>query len=142
MGKLSAKYLPLCTKTIRSMMLFKRLNSLIGWVCFAIALLTYLLTIEPSESLWDCGEFIATGYKLEVGHPPGNPIFLLITRFFTMLSFGNTSLIPIMANTMSAVCSALTILLLFWTITHLGRKLVVVKNAELNPASTDRKSVV
>lgn len=113
------------------MMLFKRLNSIAGWLCFIIAALTYLLTIEPNESLWDCGEFIATGYKLEVGHPPGNPIFLLITRFFTMFAFGNTSLVPIMANAMSAICSALTILLLFWTITHLARKMVTANGKEL-----------
>lgn len=118
------------------MMVFKRLNSLVGWACFAIAALTYLLTIEPNESLWDCGEFIATGYKLEVGHPPGNPIFLLITRLFTMLAFGDTSLVPIMANAMSAICSALTILLLFWTITHLARKLLTAKGSELILANT------
>ncbi len=118
------------------MMVFKRLNSLVGWICFAIAALTYLLTIEPTGSIWDCGEFIATGYKLEVGHPPGNPIFLLITRFFTMLAFGDVDLIPIMANAMSALCSALTILLLFWTITHLARKLVTAKGAELSLGNT------
>ena len=105
------------------MMLFKRANSIVGWACFAIAVLTYLLTIEPSQSLWDCGEFIATAYKLEVGHPPGNPVFLLIARFFTMFAFGNAELVPVMVNVMSAVCSAFTILLLFWTITHLARKL-------------------
>jgi hypothetical protein len=117
-------------------MLFKRWNSVVGWICFAIAALTYLLTIEPNESLWDCGEFIATGYKLEVGHPPGNPIFLLIMRFFTMFAFGNVSLVPILGNAMSAICSALTILLLFWTITHLARKLVMANGNELNVGNT------
>lgn len=119
------------------MVIFKRWNSIIGWTCFAIAALTYLLTMEPNESLWDCGEFIATAYKLEVGHPPGNPLFLLIARFFTMFAFGNASLVPIMVNAMSALCSAFTILFLFWTITHLARKLVFVADkGELTTGGT------
>lgn len=108
---------------------------MVGWLCFAIAAVTYLLTIEPTTSLWDCGEFIATGYKLEIGHAPGNPVFLLIARFFTMFAFGNVSIVAMMVNAMSAICSALTILLLFWTITHLARKLVTSKGMELNLGS-------
>ncbi len=118
------------------MTLFKRANSIAGWLCFAIAAVTYLLTIEPSASLWDCGEFISTGYKLEVGHAPGNAIFSLLTRFFGMLAFGNLAMVPVMANIMSALCSAFTILFLFWTITHLGRKLVVLNSNDFTLART------
>lgn len=106
---------------------YQRANVILGWIAFAIAAVVYLLTIEPTASFWDCGEFIASGYKLEVGHPPGAPIFILLMRFFTMLA-PTTELIPIFANAMSALASAFTILFLFWTITHLARKLVDIKD--------------
>ncbi|MDD4384162.1 MAG: DUF2723 domain-containing protein [Bacteroidales bacterium] len=106
---------------------FSKLNILFGWLAFAIAAVVYLLTIEPTASFWDCGEFIASGFKLEVGHPPGAPFFMLLMRFFTMLA-PNTELIPIFANTLSALASAFTILFLFWSITHLARKMVDIKN--------------
>ena len=85
---------------------------------FIIAAATYLLTLEPTASFWDCGEFIAQGYKLEVGHPPGNPIFMLVARFFINFS-SDPSTVAICVNTMSGLLSAATILLLFWTITSL-----------------------
>lgn len=118
------------------MNLFKRANSIVGWICFAIATITYLLTIEPTASLWDCGEFIATAYKLEVGHPPGNPLFLLIARFFTLFAFGNASWIPVTVNVMSALCSSFTILILFWTITHIARKMLVKTTEDYTLANT------
>ena len=89
---------------------------------FVVSALTYLLTIEPSASFWDCGEFIASSYKLEVGHPPGNPMFQLIARFFTM--FGDNMHAAILVNAMSALCSALTIFFLYLTIVWLVRRLV------------------
>lgn len=101
---------------------FKQINNLFGWLAFFVAATVYLVTIEPTASFWDCGEFIASGYKLEVGHPPGAPFFMLLTRFFTMLA-PSKELIPIFANALSALASAFTILFLFWTVTHLARKI-------------------
>lgn len=100
-------------------------NNIIGWVCFAVAAVTYLLTLEPTASFWDCPEFISQGYKLEVGHPPGNPIFMLAARFFVNFAFGDVSKVALMVNAMSALLSAGTILLLFWTVTHLVKRLIV-----------------
>ena len=89
---------------------------------FAVSAVTYLLTIEPSASFWDCGEFIASSYKLEVGHPPGNPVFQLIARFFTM--FGDNMHAAVLVNAMSALCSALTIFFLYLTIVWLTRRVI------------------
>ncbi|MFI5204810.1 MAG: DUF2723 domain-containing protein [Flavobacteriales bacterium] len=100
---------------------FKKLNIITGWVVFAIALGTYVATVEPTVSLWDCGEYISTADKLEVGHPPGAPTFNMTGRMFTsMAGKGNKAY---MINLMSALCSAFTILFLFWSITYLVRKL-------------------
>ena len=104
------------------------INNTMGWLMFVVAAITYLLTIEPTASFWDCGEFIAQGNKLEVGHPPGNPIFMLAARFFINFASG-PSTVAICVNAMSALLSAGTILLLFWTITHLVKRLVVEDNA-------------
>src|SRR5687768_10624638 len=106
---------------------YQRLNNLIGWVVFIIAAFTYCSTIEPTASFWDCGEYIATAYKLEVGHPPGAPLFQMIGRVFTMLAMGDVTKAAMMMNIMSALCSAFTILFLFWSITALVKKLA---NAE------------
>ncbi len=103
---------------------YKLINNITGWVVFVIALVTYWLTLEPTASYWDCGEFIIQADKLEVGHPPGNPIFMLTARFFANFA-PNSQMISVMVNAMSGLLSALTILLLFWTITHLVRRLVV-----------------
>ena len=102
---------------------FKLVNNLFGWMAFAIAAVTYFMTIEPTASFWDCGEFISTAYKLDVGHPPGAPFFMLIGRFFANFA-SDSSQVALMINIMSATFSALTILFLFWTITHLARKIV------------------
>lgn len=107
---------------------YKILNNIFGWVAFAIAAIVYLLTIEPTASLWDCGEFIVSGYKLEVGHPPGAPLFMMIMRFFTLFA-PSSEYASVMANAMSALMSAFTILFLFWSISHLARKLIS-KNIE------------
>ncbi len=103
---------------------YNLVNNVIGWVVFVIALVTYWLTLEPTASYWDCGEFIIQADKLEVGHPPGNPIFMLTARFFSNFAHDAGS-VSLMVNAMSGLLSALTILLLFWTITHLARRLVV-----------------
>lgn len=101
---------------------YKLLNIITGWLIFAIAAITYLLTIEPTASFWDCGEFITTSYKLQVGHPPGAPFFMIMGRFFTL--FGDGSQAGYLMNVMSALASAFTILFLFWSITHLAKKII------------------
>ena len=106
---------------------YKLINNITGWAVFVIALVTYWLTLEPTASYWDCGEFIIQADKLEVGHPPGNPIFMLTARFFANFALSPEG-IPLMVNAMSGLLSALTILLLFWTLTHLVRRLVVRDN--------------
>ncbi len=105
------------------------INDALGWLCFVIAAVTYLLTIEPTASFWDCPEFISQGAKLEVGHPPGNPIFMLTARFFVTI-FGGIEHAAVAVNSMSALLSAATILLLFWTITHLAKKIIVKDDAQ------------
>lgn len=107
---------------------FKKLNLSIGWITWIIASIVYLLTIEPTTSFWDCGEFIATAFKLEVGHPPGAPLFMMLARFFTL--FGSPENAALMINSLSALASSFTILFLFWTITAFGKKLAV-KTGEL-----------
>ncbi|MDO4735664.1 MAG: DUF2723 domain-containing protein [Bacteroidia bacterium] len=101
---------------------FNRINNIIAVVILFIASFTYLATIEPTASFWDCGEFIASSYKLEVGHPPGNPVFQLIARFFTL--FGDKESAAMLVNAMSAMCSAFTIFFLYLTIVHLGRRII------------------
>ncbi len=106
---------------------YKLIDTVTGWVIFAIAAVVYLLTIEPTASFWDCPEFIACAYKLEVGHPPGAPFFMLVGNLFTQFTSDPTQIAK-MVNAMSALMSAFTILFLFWTITHLTRKLVLSSN--------------
>ncbi len=111
-------------------MQFKQLNNIIGWLVFAIATFTFCATIEPTASFWDCGEYIACAYKLEVGHPPGAPFFLLIGRFFALLAGGDPALAGKMINIMSALCSSFTILFLYWSITRLSIKMILKPNEE------------
>lgn len=101
---------------------YKLLNNVLGWIVFAIAAYTYCSTIEPTASFWDCGEYISCSYKLEVGHPPGAPTFLLLGRFFSLFA-SDTAHVAMMVNIMSALASAFTILFMFWSLTLLGRKL-------------------
>ena len=109
---------------------YKLINNVLGWLIFLIAAVTYLLTIEPTASFWDCPEFIAQGFKTEIGHPPGNPIFILAANFASKFAGGNVMAVAKCVNAMSAIFSALTILLLFWSITHLVKKLVVKDGEE------------
>lgn len=108
---------------------FKKLNNITGWVVFLIATIVYLVTMEKTASLWDCGEFIAAAYKLEVVHAPGAPFFLMIGRIFSLFATDATQ-VALMINGMSAIASSFTILFLFWTITAFGRK-IYFKNGEI-----------
>ncbi|MEI7961636.1 MAG: DUF2723 domain-containing protein, partial [archaeon] len=109
---------------------YKFINTISGLFIFVVATMVYILTSEPTSSYWDCGEYISTAYKLQVGHPPGAPFFQLMGRFFSLFAFGNVHLVARMVNTMSAIASGLTILFLFWSITALAKK-IVVKTAEI-----------
>lgn len=109
---------------------FRLINRVAGWLTFVIASVTYLITAEPTASLWDCGEFITTSVGLQVGHPPGAPLFMIISRLFAIFS-PTPEQQAAMINYMSALASGFTILFLFWSITHLARKLVVKKEEEM-----------
>jgi len=102
---------------------YKLTNRILGWVVFAIAATTYLLTVEPTVSFWDCGEFITSSYKLEVGHPPGAPFFMLMARFFSLFATDVTQ-VALMINSLSSIMSALTIAFLFWSITHIAKRII------------------
>ena len=104
---------------------FKKLNTCMAWLVFAIAAIVYGLTVEPTASLWDCPEFIACGYKLEIGHPPGAPVFMLAANLFSQLA-SDPSQVALMVNLLSALLSAGCIFFLFLTITHLSEKLIVI----------------
>ena len=112
---------------------YRLVDTVLGWVAFVIAAFTYVSTIEPTASFWDCPEFITTGYKLEIGHPPGAPFFMLTANLFSHFA-SDPSQVARMVNTMSALLSATTILFLFWTITHLTRKLIVKDWSEMSLA--------
>ncbi|MBR7129806.1 MAG: DUF2723 domain-containing protein, partial [Tidjanibacter sp.] len=101
---------------------YNKINNLLGWLTFAISAVVYILTTEPSASFWDCGEFIPTSYKLEVGHPPGAPLFMMIANFFSQFAFGNVEKVALMVNISSCLAAAATILFLFWSITHIVRR--------------------
>ena len=109
---------------------YRLVNNVLGWVTFLVAAFVYCSTIEPTASFWDCPEFITTGFKLEVGHPPGAPFFMLTANLFSQLT-SDPSQVARMVNTMSALLSATTILFLFWSITHLARKLILKDWSEL-----------
>lgn len=115
---------------------FNRTNNLTGWIVFAIAFITYALTVERTASFWDCGEFIACTFKLQVPHPPGAPFFLLIGRIFSLFALGDLLKVAYWVNMVSVLSSAFTILFLFWTITLLVRKLVAKSDEELTQADT------
>ncbi|MBR5812966.1 MAG: DUF2723 domain-containing protein, partial [Bacteroidaceae bacterium] len=113
---------------------FKLLNNTLGWFTFIVAAATYCLTVEPTASFWDCPEFILSGNKLEVGHPPGAPFFMLVANFFSL--FAAPENVAYMVNIMSALMSAAGILFLFWSITHLVRKLIVGNSDNISTAQT------
>ncbi|HTE32157.1 MAG TPA: DUF2723 domain-containing protein, partial [Chryseolinea sp.] len=109
---------------------FQKINNIIGWGVFGIALITYWLTMEETASYWDCGEFIAVSYKLEVPHPPGAPLFLLIGRLFSFLALGDVTKVAYWINFSSVLASAFCVLFLFWSIVLFGRKLLRVNKPE------------
>lgn len=112
---------------------YKLINNILGWMIGIFASAIYIMTAEPTASWWDCGEYIATSYKLLVGHPPGAPTFQLLGHIFSLFSGGDVTKVAYCINCMSAICSGLTIMFLFWTITMLGKKLVT-KLGEMTPA--------
>ena len=112
---------------------FRLVDNIMGWLAFAIAAVVYCSTIEPTASFWDCPEFISTGYKLEIGHPPGAPFFMLTANLFSQFA-SDPSHVAYMVNMMSALLSAATILFLFWTISHLVRRLLIKDWSQLTTA--------
>ncbi len=116
---------------------FQKSNNIAGWLVFAVALITYWLTMEETASYWDCGEFIAVSYKLQVPHPPGAPLFLLMGRIFSFLAMGDVTKVAYWINFMSVLASAFTILFLFWSITLFGRKMMgLAKDSEITADQT------
>ncbi|MDB5154222.1 MAG: hypothetical protein JWR54_2973 [Mucilaginibacter sp.] len=113
-------------------MQYNKINNLFGWLCFIIASATYILTLEPSVSFWDCGEFISCAYRLQVAHQPGYPLFAMLGKAFSLLSFGDVTKVPYYTNVGSAIASGATIMFLFWTITALAKKLLVNKDEEVD----------
>ena len=109
---------------------YRRWNNLTGWFMFFFAAVIYTLTVEPTVSFWDCGEFILSAFRLQVGHPPGAPVFLMIGRIATLFAGSDASKAALMVNLLSGICSAFAIMFLFWTITHLVRR-VYTRGAEL-----------
>lgn len=109
-------------------------NNLLGWLCFAVAAYTYVATVEPTASFWDCGEYISTAVKLQVGHPPGAPFFQLTGNVLAQLAWSNPEMQAFWVNMVSVLSSAFTILFLFWTITALGKKMAVADGSEWSPS--------
>lgn len=111
-------------------MQYKKINNLFGWLCFLIAAVTYILTLEPSVSFWDCGEFISCAYRLQIAHQPGYPVFAMLGKMFSLLSLGDHTKVPYFTNMGSAIASGVTIMFLFWTITALAKKLLLNKSKD------------
>jgi tetratricopeptide (TPR) repeat protein len=107
---------------------YRRWNNITGWLMFLISAVVYLMTVEPSVSFWDCGEFILSANRLQVGHPPGAPLFLMMGRIAALFAGGDATKVPLMINRFSALCSGLAIMFLFWTITHLVRRIFTRNN--------------
>ena len=115
-------------------MQYNKINNLLGWLCLLIAFATYVLTLEPSVSFWDCGEFISCAYRLQVSHQPGYPMFAMLGKFFSLLSMGDNSKVPYFTNLGSALASGATVMFLFWTITALAKKLLIKNGEAVTPS--------
>jgi hypothetical protein len=111
-------------------------NIVLGWATFLVALITYALTLEPTVSFWDCGEFISAAYKLQICHPPGAPLFLITGRLFALLAGDDVTRVAFWVNMVSGTTSALTVLFFFWTITHLAKKILAPKTEDITPVKT------
>ena len=109
---------------------YKKLNQYLGWLVFFIATAVYFITLEDTVSLWDCGEYITTAYKLEVGHPPGAPLFMMIGRMFSF--FAAPENVAVWVNRLSALSSSFSILFMFWSITLLAKKMVLKNKPEMS----------
>ena len=118
------------------MLTYKQINTLSGWLVFAISTLVYVLTVEQTASFWDPGEFVAVSYKLQVPHPPGAPFMLLVYRMFGFLAFGDPLQVAYWINVGSALFSGFTILFLFWSITLMGKRLFAVVEGEESKGQT------
>ena len=116
-------------------MQYNKINNLLGWLCFAIASITYISTLEPSVSFWDCGEFISCAYRLQVAHQPGYPLFAMLGKFFSLFSMGDKTRVPYFTNMGSALASGATIMFLFWTITAIAKKLLIKKGEQADAAT-------
>ena len=114
---------------------YKFYNIILGWFIFLVAAVVYLMTIEPTTSFWDCGEFITTAFRIEVGHPPGAPLFMMMGRIFSLFA-GSVEKVAFAVNVLSILASAFTILFLFWTITHLAWRITATKEADLSLGQT------
>ena len=112
-------------------MQYNKINNVLGWLCFVIASATYILTLEPSVSFWDCGEFISCAYRLQVAHQPGYPVFAMLGKLFSLLSLGDHTKVPYFTNMGSALASGATIMFLFWTITAFAKKLLSIKPGDV-----------
>jgi hypothetical protein len=121
---------------------YNKINNISGWIIFLIAAAVYLSTIEPTASFWDPGEFIASAYKLMVGHPPGAPLFNLTGRIFSLFAGGNVEMVPAMINAMSGLASAFTILFLFWTVTYLSKRIYIHTQSEENKHNLSTSAVI
>ena len=110
-------------------MTYSKWNAYLGWLIFAIASAVYLMTIESTASLWDCGEYITAAYKLEVGHPPGAPLFMVLGRLFSF--FAAPENVAVYINALSAISSSLTILFMFWSLTLLIKKIILTQEKEI-----------
>ncbi|MDR6944515.1 glycosyltransferase family 117 protein [Mucilaginibacter pocheonensis] len=117
-------------------MQYKKINNLLGWFCLLIAFTTYVLTLEPSVSFWDCGEFISCAYRLQVSHQPGYPLFAMLGKVFSLLSLGDNTKVPYFTNMGSALASGATVMFLFWTITALAKKLIIAKDGNATAPQT------
>jgi tetratricopeptide (TPR) repeat protein len=115
---------------------YQKINNISGWLIFAVSTIVYWITVEPTASYWDCGEFIAVSYKLEVPHPPGAPLYLLIGRLFSFLALGDVEKVAYWINISSVIASGFTILFLFWTITLLGRKIFNIEKGKETTGQT------
>ncbi len=117
-------------------MQYNRINNILGWLCFAVAATTYILTLEPSVSFWDCGEFISCAFKLQISHQPGYPLFTMICKAFSLLSMGDNAKVSYFTNLGTAMSSSATVMFLFWTITALAKKLIAKSTEQLDQSRT------
>ncbi len=121
---------------------FGLINNILGWLSFGIALVVYGLTVEPSVSLWDCGEFISASYRMQVVHPPGAPLFLMIGRIFSLMAGNDVTMVAFWVNMVSVLASALTVLFTFWIIVHFAKKVLNVASDATEVPMSDALAIL